>query len=283
MHYRSYRWLVTLVFLLILTAGCAVKLVYNQLDWLIPWYISDYVSFSGDQRSLVEQRVADHLAWHRNEQLPRYADLLDRIAKDLESGLDEQAIARYQQEVEQITRTIIERVAPDVIALFVEASDEQLEQLFAKFAEDNANYRKKYVEKSERQVRQERADDVIKGVQRWIGRLSRDQRALVNAWSKTYPLMTKEFLDTRMVWQQALKEALQLRNQPDQFAQRINQLINTEGYGRSREFEHKLEQNQILLTALYGDIQRSLSQRQRERAIATMRGYARDFRELAAR
>lgn len=282
MHYRINRWLVTCVCVVLMTTGCAVKLMYNQLDWLIPWYVSDYISFTGKQKTFFQQRLAEHLEWHRNEQLPDYAALLERIATELEHGLDGEAIAAYQTEVERIADVIIARVTPDVVALFKDASDEQIEQLFTQFEDDNKEYRERFIERSEERVREARARSVIKGIQRWTGRLDSDQRARIEQWSKTYPSMVEEFLAARVAWQQALRDALQQRDDPVQFSSRITHILTTPGFGRNAAFEEKFARNQALLTVLYNDIHGSLSAAQKGRAIETLRSYAKDFRELAA-
>ena len=47
--HQQWRRAVAILVLVGMTSGCAVKLVYNQLDWLIPWYLSDYLDMNGEQ------------------------------------------------------------------------------------------------------------------------------------------------------------------------------------------------------------------------------------------
>jgi len=66
-----------------LLAGCTAAFTYNHLDWLIPWYVDGYVDLSRDQRRDLKGRLEPLLQWHREEELLRYAELLDRIEHEL--------------------------------------------------------------------------------------------------------------------------------------------------------------------------------------------------------
>ena len=45
----------TAIFLIaVVIAGCGPRLVYPHLDWLIPWYVSDYISLDSDQKNMLE-------------------------------------------------------------------------------------------------------------------------------------------------------------------------------------------------------------------------------------
>ncbi|MGD8270147.1 MAG: hypothetical protein PVH69_08235, partial [Desulfobacterales bacterium] len=40
-----------LVILLVLLSACGPRLYYPSLDWLIPWYVNDYISLGPGQSS----------------------------------------------------------------------------------------------------------------------------------------------------------------------------------------------------------------------------------------
>ena len=69
--------------LTLLAAGCTMSFTYNHLDWLIPWYVDDYVDLSRQQRQLLQGQLGPVLQWHREEELERYLELLDQIEADL--------------------------------------------------------------------------------------------------------------------------------------------------------------------------------------------------------
>ena len=61
--------IITLCFL----SGCIVRFVYNQLDWIIPWYIGQMISLSDEQDSALEKSLVSQLKWHRVTQLAEYS------------------------------------------------------------------------------------------------------------------------------------------------------------------------------------------------------------------
>jgi hypothetical protein len=73
-------------------SGCSSSFLYNQLDWLIPWLVADYVDLSRDQKKDLKSRLQPLLKWHREEELRAYLALVDSIAADLEQALSPRVI-----------------------------------------------------------------------------------------------------------------------------------------------------------------------------------------------
>jgi len=51
---------------LVLT-GCSSKLAYNNLDWLIYWYMDDYVELNDSQEAIFDIKLEGWIDWHREE------------------------------------------------------------------------------------------------------------------------------------------------------------------------------------------------------------------------
>ncbi|MCG8671463.1 MAG: DUF6279 family lipoprotein [Pseudomonadales bacterium] len=261
--------------------GCAVKFVYNQLDWAIPWYLSDYMSLDGDQEDQFDERLAEYLKWHRQTQLPLYGDFLNQVADKLEQGMTESSIIYVQDRTQALGQVLIERLVPDMVMLFGSASDDQVVALFEKFAEDNQEYREEYIDVSERAQRKLRAKEVQKYIERWTGRLSDDQLALIREGTQQYYLMGAEFLQARLAWQQEFRRILEGRDEKPSFEKALSGLLLSEGYGRSDSFETKLDHNKKILLQLYLKLDSSLTERQRAKAVKKLRGYSEDFHDLS--
>ena len=43
------RHIVLTILLLVSVTGCSSKFAYNNLDWLVYWYVDDYIEFSDQQ------------------------------------------------------------------------------------------------------------------------------------------------------------------------------------------------------------------------------------------
>ena len=72
--------------LTLLAAGCTMSFTYNHLDWLIPWYVDDYVDLSRQQRQVLQSQLGPVLQWHREEELEHYLEWNAQIAGGLHEG-----------------------------------------------------------------------------------------------------------------------------------------------------------------------------------------------------
>lgn len=271
----------SLLGVLLLISGCAVKFVYNQLDWAIPWYLDDYMSLNGSQEEVFEKRLRDYLVWHRSTQLPQYGAFLEQVADDLETGMTAEGIRRIQERTRKLGGVLIERLVPDMVDLFQHATDEQVAELFEKFREDNQEYREQYIEATEKEQRKRRAGEIEAYVERWTGRLNSDQKELIREGTEQYTLMGQEFLDTRLAWQQEFQRILGFRQDKQAFEKALTELLLAEDFGQSGEFQRKFDSNQALLESLYLRLDKNLSKGQRRKAVEKLRSYAEDFHELA--
>ena len=71
--------------LLLWLVGCSgTTFVYNRLDSILPWYVDDYVELNGHQERQLDQALQPFLRWHRQQELPRYLDLLNKVEASLD-------------------------------------------------------------------------------------------------------------------------------------------------------------------------------------------------------
>lgn len=270
-----------LIALVLLQSGCAVKFIYNQLDWLIPWYLDDYVSLDAQQEVLLEQRLQHYLDWHRKQQLPVYADFLQWIAQSSEDGLTLAELDHIQIQSEKFSAELFARLAPALQDLFSSLDDQQVTELFNNFAEENKDYFEQYVETGEKKQRQKRAKDIRKFIQRWTGHLNDEQVKRIEQWSRQYLLMGKDFLQSRQAWQQQLQQILLRRKEPVYFEQALENLFANRRLGRTEEYKKKFKINEIHMKQLYLDLDATLTGEQRSRMMRKLKAYAEDFMELS--
>lgn len=266
----------------VFTAGCAVRFVYNQLDWAVPWYLRDYISLTGDQKNDFQENLDDYLYWHRVEQLPLYAKFLRRVADQAEDGLNHAELEAVQTESEQLANVLVAAMSPHVVDLFADASDAQLKQLFEKFEQDNAAFRRDSVDISESIQRERWVKEARKYVERWTGKLNDRQKALIAHWGERYKPMGQELMDARLAWQKAFREILaQRKEQRPLYEQQLTALLQNSQFGRSPQFNEKFTCNRDALVALYQSLDASLTSAQRQRFLKTLRSYAEDFEALS--
>ena len=119
--------------LLLVVSGCGPGLIYPHLDWLIPFYVDDYISLNREQSSLLEKRLLQVLNWHCRTQLPVYAQSLRELAKDLDNPrqpVSYQKLEYYSSQFMTHWRKLSKKIGPEMAGILATASDEQIAELF---------------------------------------------------------------------------------------------------------------------------------------------------------
>ena len=256
--------------------------MYNQLDWLIPWYADDYIPFNPAQEILLGVRLEQYLRWHRQEQLPQYADFLDAVADAMVDGLTVTELEQFELQARALSGQLIDQSVPYLVELLQQLDDDQVAELFANLEQRNQRYRERYLEASDQSQRRQRAKDMRKFIQRWTGVFDEAQNKRVQQWSKTYHRMGEVFLSSRLTWQKEFQQLLDQRTDRDQFEPALRQLVLRPLQREYPAAQAQYDDNRRLIRELYVDIDRSLSTEQRQLALRRLRSYAADFRELAA-
>ena len=94
-HQRE-SWLKPALFCAVLGAlltGCsALTLTYTYAQRLLLWKVDRYFQLSDEQDKLVKARLADLHTWHRQTELPRYAEFLRQVQDRWRDGVSAEEI-----------------------------------------------------------------------------------------------------------------------------------------------------------------------------------------------
>ena len=277
---RPLRFFVIMSAVVILS-GCSFKLIYGQLDWLVPWYADDYVSFNPAQEIILDDQLEQFLSWHRQDQLPQYADYFDSIAQAMTDGLDGAELEQIEGQARQFSEQLLRQFIPHLNDLLIELDDAQVEELFANLERRNKDYHERYIETSDKKQRRERNNSMKKFIQRWTGELNENQSNRVKQWSLEYRRLGSEFLQSRVDWQEKFKVLLERRGEGGGIETQLQSLLLQPLEPRLGIAQADFEENRRLIRKLYLEIDQMLTDQQRSRALRRLRGYAEDFRELA--
>lgn len=280
MRRRLFRWLLPACLLLSLTA-CGTQFLYNRLDSYIVWELEDYVDLSDEQEAWLESRIAVHWAWHRREALPRYADWLTRLAREVQQPLTLTTLQARFTEAEQFYDEILRRLLPDIEQFLAGLSDAQIEALFAELEEENQEFSEEYVAVSTEKLLKMREKRTSKSLRQWLGHLNEPQLQRLKEWAAGAHSSVAERLAFRRYWQAELRTALNYRHDQARFAARIKTLFLDDRSLRSPEFAAKSAHNLATFQRLLADESRLLDAGQRQHLRDELLDYAEDFRALS--
>ena len=135
-------------------AGCsALKLGYNTLPDLAYWWLDGYADFTDEQAPRVRDELARLQAWHRANELPKIADMLERMERLAPGPVSPEQACAFVQEAQARLVAIAHHGAPAATAFIPAFSARQLRHIERRFEKKNAEWRAEWIEPpaSERQ------------------------------------------------------------------------------------------------------------------------------------
>jgi hypothetical protein len=209
--------------------------------------------------------------------LPKYAQLADearrRFARPLQPA---DVVWGYDAAIAQIReglRAAAERIAP----LLDRLTPEQIEHLERRMADDNRRFEKENLRGSERERRKRRTERNVERLEDWLGRLSEAQVERVAQYSERAPLLDEWRWRDHKRLQAGLVAIVRAR----EASQRLADFISNWDRGRDPGYAAAYEASRKEYFAMALDLERSLTARQRTRALEQLRRYADDFRSLS--
>lgn len=175
--------------LLLVTAACSnSKLVlsplYNRLDDMMRKEFDKLGEFDDTQTRAFEQRLQTFHLWHRRNELPLYADLLDdlEVAISTPKRKTTQQVAEWSERIEARSKTV--RLCHPVnfsYDLMKTVTDEQIDYIEKRFAREQTRNRTEYLERTPEERIERRYNNIVK----WSGRVglkfTQEQKTLLKA------------------------------------------------------------------------------------------------------
>ena len=283
-------WLARIIGVLLAGAALAacstLKLAYNNLPELSYWWLDGYLDFDGAQTPRVRDDLAELLAWHRRHELPRLVELL-RGAQALapEDITPQQACEFADQIRERLLAVAVQAERPGT-GLALSLGEPQLQQLERKYARNNAEYRKEWLERSPARWQEKRYEQILERNEDFYGRLELAQRELLKQQVAQSSFDPRAFDAERRRRQQevlALLRRFQAERAPPAEARAAIHAyvlrIAQPAPGPWRDRQQALQQEGCRNVAA---LHNSTSAAQREQAGRRLQAYERDLSELFA-
>ena len=275
----------TLLFVCIFTlaaSGCGVKLVYNNLDRIARWSVSDYLQMDETQRAYFDAEIDRLLYWHRTTQLPQYANFLESLESVLGDGTDEEEIQAVINTMFDWGDAIEARSMPIVIEMLLSMSDEQVAALPALLTESNRDFMESEDDGSIAEMQEAWQREFVDGFTRFAGKLNREQKEYLTAQSVNYIPQYGLWVEYRQRWQAELVRLLrEERNDPVEFGRMFVSLTDSRESYYGAELTGVFTHNETLYQEATVYLINNLNVKQQDRLFSRMNSVAVDFRELA--
>ena len=273
-----------ILLLAIFLAGCGPRLLYSHLDWLIPWYVSDYISLDSDQKNMLEKRLLKLLDWHCRTQLPAYATTLRALGRDLANSsepVDAATLKTYNTRLMALWKALLQKIGPDITAILATATDAQIDELFHNLDKQNQKFKKEYVDLPPDELIQNREERMVKRTKYWISKLNPEQKQAVSDWSLQLTPIAVDWIQNRERIQSEARRLLGQRRDNPEFRTAIQKLILHPENVRSAEYQRKIDINTTATIKLLAQLIQLLTEKQRSYLLDRIESLAADFDTLS--
>ncbi len=262
-------------------AGCGTQFFYNRLDWLTHYYLSSQVSLDGAQSRELRRRLESFFTWHRRNELPRYADFLDRVANDNARPLSVAQIESGRRQIEIFVRDAVSHGAPDAARWINGLRPTQVNELFESLAEDERKSRKESCGTDLAERREKSIERFTDNVEDWTGTLTRAQREMIASRLITLEGDDCTEVSTRERSRTEFRTLVDQYRERPEFADRIAAFLTHPEDRWDGAYRRNVESDRARFMQLLAEINQSLSPAQRAHTVKRLRGYASELRGLA--
>ncbi|PIT72336.1 DUF6279 family lipoprotein [Limnohabitans sp. B9-3] len=280
---QASLWL-TLVALVALTGCSTIKVAYNNSDDLLYWWVNSYADLQDGQKQLTRDTLTELQRWHRQEQLPEYVALLQKVRAMAASDITPAQVCAVTEEGKTSFATLLRFVEPASTRLVVQFKPEQLRSVRKKFEKTAKDWRKDWLDIGADERLQYRNKQALNRLEDFYGRLDTPQREVLRHWL------------SESVFDPAMSYAERERRQADtmQTLQRMTQEGSASAQAQAlwhglieRSFNSPNERFRAYNRALWQEncegfakLHNSTTPAQRKRLAESLQGYENDFRTL---
>ena len=281
LNYKALRALLAVLVISVSASGCTIKLAYNFLDWGLYWELKDYVKFNRDQRLLVKDEISQLLDWHRSDELPQYADQLEKLSIGLESGMAVEQLEESYNNLRDSWQRIVIKTLPAAADIISNLNDQQINDFFEMLIEKEDEDAKDIESGTSARTLEKRESYVSKKIVDVIGKLNEEQNDLIAQWAGSM-LPTKEFsLVQAIQWRTRMQAAIAERHDEQLLEKNLMVLFANPDQLRSASYRRVIEKNKRLIMQLLFDLNQTLTNQQRSQLVKKLNGFIVDFRDLS--
>lgn len=248
--------------LLLLGACSSTTFFYNRLDFILPWYLDDYAELNRDQEQYLDDLLTPFLAWHRAQELPLYLEILDQADSSLDQPMTAADVAAISAQFEAAWFRVEEKSIAWLLDLGERLTDEQMASFMDELWEQQRKYEDKYLDRSDKEFRDDSYDSMLDNMQDYLGRLGKNQRQMLRSSSEELIRSDRIWLAERAAWLEKLGPILQ--RQPG-WQQRIREAIAERNDNASPEYLDTFGHNLQVIHAVVAEVVNSRSSKQDRR------------------
>jgi hypothetical protein len=282
---QASLWLV-LAALLGLSGCNTLKLVYNQSDDLIYWWLDGYADLQNGQKQFTRDTLTDLQRWHRQQQLPEYVALLKRMQTMAPHDITPAQVCAVTEDMKTSFVRTLRYVEPSTTQLAVQLSPDQLRSVRKRFNKTDKAWRDDWLDPDAEGRLSYRTKQATNRLEDFYGRLDKPQRDVLNKWlsesifdpDMSYAERERRQADTLQTLQRMTQEGSTTAQAQALMRALVDRSFNSPNE-RYRAYNRDLWQENC---EGFAKLHNSTTPAQRQRMVEALRGYENDFKILMA-
>ena len=264
---------------LCLGACSGTTFVYNRLDTILPWYVDDYVELDATQERQLEEILRPFLHWHRQQELPRYVELLNQLDSSLDHEVTPTDLANIYDEMQVAWLRLEQESLDGLLELGASLSDAQVQEFLAYMRERQDEYEEEYLTRSGSEYREEIYDNFADTLEDYLGRLTTEQKERPRQAVAEFERSDEVWLQERAASIERL--AVMLQREPG-WQERVREAGKRRGETVSPRYQEVYQHNLDAVFAAVAGVLNSRSERQDRYLREELAGLREDLETLIA-
>ena len=194
--------------LLLLSSCSVVRLGYDHAPLLAWWWIDGYVDFNNEQTPHAKQAIQQWFVWHRNAQLPEYADWLAAIRSQLDGTLTSEQVCRWSEDIQTVIEPAFDYAAQLSVPVVLRLGESQWRHLEQRYTKSNDELRSDFLQSDLKERRHASIKRTVKRIKNLYGKVDETQRRLISASIDTSPFNPEAWMNERQRRQRETLSAL---------------------------------------------------------------------------
>jgi Family of unknown function (DUF6279) len=267
--------------------GCStIKVVYNNSEDLMYWWLDSYADLQDSQKQFTRDALADLQRWHRKQQLPEYVALLKRMQTMAPNDITPAQVCAVTEDMKTSFVTLLRFVEPANTKLASQLKPEQLISIRQRFDKTNKTWKDDWLDPNAEDRLRYRTKLSTSRIEDFYGHLDKPQRDVLHKWLSesifdpklSYAERERRQADSLQTFQRMIQEG-SATAQAQTLLRGLTERSFNSPNERYRAYNRELWNENC---EGFAKLHNSTTSAQRQRMVEALRGYEQDFKTLMA-
>jgi len=267
-------------------SGCStLKVVYNNSDDLIYWWVDGYADLQDSQKHFTRDALTDLQRWHRQQQLPEYIALLQRMQAMAPNDITPAQVCAVTEDMKSSFIRVLRHMEPASAQLASQLNADQLRSVRKRFDKTNKTWKEDWLDPDAEGRLRYRTKQATNRLEDFYGRLDKPQRDALHQWLSTsifdpalsYIERERRQADTLQTLQRIAQDGPTKQESAQALLRALVDRSFNPSNERARTYGKELWNENC---AGFAKLHNSTTPAQRERMVQALRGYEQDFKIL---